>query len=184
MDGNNNDIKSTVHWYDGKDNAFWDGNKKHIYFLDPGKYGEQFAASIDLAAHEYSHGVTQFTSNLIYVFEFGALNESFSDIMGTAVEHYWQTSGDGFNRSDWVIGEDLYTYYNKTKYLRSLKDPNSSWQSYHGPDPCHLRQIIVVPLAEDHGGVHYNSTLYSHAFYLLSEGGINRVSKKASTGLV
>ena len=84
------DIKATIHWYEGSDNAFWDGNKNHIYFLDPGVEDIQMAAAIDLVAHEYSHGVNQNTSNLIYLFEPGALNESFSDIMGTAVEHYWQ----------------------------------------------------------------------------------------------
>jgi len=180
VDGNNNiDIKATIHWYDGQDNAFWDGSKKWIYFLDPGKRNLQFAGAIDVVAHEYSHGVTQFTSNLIYLSESGALNEAFSDIMGTAVEFYWQPIGDGFNKADWLNGEDAYWSYGPNNYIRSLSNPNE--KGY----PCHLTQYWYLPntYEGDWGGVHINSTIYSHAYFLLANGGTNSVSKITVNGI-
>lgn len=195
LDDNNIDIKATVHWHDGNDNAFWNSNKKHIYFLDPGKLHLQLAAAIDIVAHEYSHGVTQFTSNLIYAFESGALNESFSDIMGTAVEQYWQLRGNGLLMADWYINEDAFPNF-KTKGCRNLADPNSNSQlknigaspSMWYPDPCHLSQKIPILYDAygyiiDYGGVHLNMTIYSHAYYLLAEGGTNKISGKSVDGI-
>ncbi len=182
IDNNNLDIKSTIHWYDGKDNAFWNGIKKQMFFLDPGKGNMQFAATIDVVAHEYSHGVTQHDSNLEYKFESGALNESFSDIMGAAVEHYFQPRGTGFLKADWLIGEDAKPNFNP-QGCRNLENPNSNWQSPFGPDPCHISQQLFVPFSLDNGGVHLNMTIFSHAYYLLAEGGTNAVSGKSVNGI-
>ena len=182
IDNKNMKIKATAHWYDGQDNAFWDGGKKHMYFLDPGKLNLQCGAAIDYIAHEYSHGVTQFSSGLIYSFESGALNESFSDIIGTAVEHYWQPEGSGFSKADWYMGEDAKPYF-ATNGLRNLANPSSNWQSPYGPDPCHLWQEILVPFYIDNGGVHLNMTIYSHAYYLLAHGGTNNVSNIKVNGV-
>ena len=182
INNKNMNIEATVHWDDGKDNAFWDGGKKHMYFLDPGKLNMRCAAAIDIIAHEYSHGVTQFSSGLIYSFESGALNESFSDIIGTAVEHYWQPEGRGFLKADWYMGEDAKPYFT-TNGLRNLANPNSNWQSPYGPDPCHLWQEILVPFYIDNGGVHLNMTIYSHAYYLLAHGGTNNVSNIKVNGV-
>ena len=195
IDANNMDIEATVHWYDpyiGYDNAYWDGDEECIYFLDPGKRNIQMAAAIDVVAHEYSHGVTQFTSGLEYfctqTAQPGALNESFSDIMGTAIEFHWQEKGNGFDKADWLIGEDMYPNYNSSNYLRSLPNPNSRKDRFYGtdyPEPCHLSQCYIFPNTAqgDWGGVHFNSTLYSHAYYLLSEGGTNPVSQKSVSGI-
>jgi len=182
IDNNNLDIKATIHWYDGEDNAFWDGNKKQMFFLDPGEGNMQLAATIDVVAHEYSHGVTQHEANLEYKFESGALNESFSDIMGAAVEHYFQPRGIGFLKADWYIGEDAKPNFN-VQGCRNLENPNSNWQSPFGPDPCHLAQQLFVPLSVDFGGVHLNMTIFSHAYYLLAEGGTNKVSGKSVAGI-
>jgi thermolysin len=150
------------------------------------------AAAIDVVAHEYSHGVTQFTSGLEYfctqTAQPGALNESFSDIMGTAIEFHWQEKGNGFDKADWLIGEDMYPNYNSSNYLRSLPNPNSRKDRFYGtdyPEPCHLSQCYIFPNTAqgDWGGVHFNSTLYSHAYYLLSEGGTNPVSQKSVSGI-
>jgi len=181
INGNNMDIVVNVNWAEGgTDNACWHQSKKQIYFYLP-KYF-QTAAALDVVAHEYSHGVTQFTSNLLYAFESGALNESFSDIMGTAVEHYGQPEGSSLLKADWYIGEDVGPTYSSG--WRNLADPNSI-SSIFGPYPCHLSQFYILPYTEDGdwGGVHINSTIYSHAYYLLTQGGTNRVSQKHVDGI-
>jgi thermolysin len=184
IDDSNLDIIATVHWSDGSDNAFWDPDEDGMFFLDPGGVGFQFAAALDVVAHEYSHGVTDYTSDLVYLSESGALNESFSDIMGTAVEFYWQEPGSGFLKADWYCGEDARTYFSGSG-LRNLADPNSNSQlgDPDYPDPCHLSQAYDWPWYIDNGGVHINSTLYSHAYYLLANGGTNRVSGKSVTAI-
>ena len=148
-----------------------------MYFLDPGTNGFQTAAALDVIAHEFTHGVTQFTSNLVYANESGALNESFSDIMGTAVEFHWQAAGTGFCLADYYIGEDIFTDYGYA--LRNLVNPNLNG------DPCHLTQKKKLPNTEagDWGGVHANCTIYGHAYYLLANGGTNMVSHIAVTGI-
>jgi len=181
IDDNNLDIIANVHQGDGYDGASWNRVTEQMYFLDPGPLGWRTAAALDVIGHEYTHGVTQFTSELIYSFESGALSEAFSDIMGTAIEFYCQPPDSSFNMADWVMGEDVYQVYGD--YLRSLSDPNSKQQSPYGPDPCHLSQRISVPESDDNGGVHYNCTIYSHAYYLLAAGGTNKVSEISVEGI-
>jgi bacillolysin len=177
LDNKNLPIKAIVHYAGGTDNAFWNGNTLMMYFLDPGKYNFQTAAALDVIAHEFSHGVTQFTSDLIYANESGALNEAFSDIMGTAVEFQWQPAGSGFSQADYYMGEDIFTNYGYA--LRNLVNPNLAG------DPCHLTQKKNLPNTEDGdwGGVHINCTIYGHAFYLLASGGTNPVSAISVTGI-
>jgi thermolysin len=192
IDDANLPIISIVHDTGMSDNASWfDGV---MSFYDPGAMDLQMAAALDVISHEYSHGITQYTSGLQYYCDAnaqpGALNESFSDIMGTAVEAYWQSAGQGFDRSDWVIGEDIYSAFSASNYGRSLSDPNSKVAFYYQgvayPYPCHLSQWYVLPDTTeqwDNGGVHWYSTLYSHAYYLLAAGGTNRVSGLNVTGI-
>ena len=177
MDNHNLDVKAIVHFPDGTDNAFWNGSTRMMYFLDPGTHGFQTAAALDVIAHEFTHGVTQFTSNLVYANESGALNESFSDIMGTAVEFHWQAAGTGFCLADYYIGEDMFSNYGYA--LRNLVNPNL------GGNPCHLSQKVILPntQAGDWGGVHTNCTIYGHAYYLLANGGTNMISHVAVTGI-
>lgn len=177
IDGNNMDIKAVVHYPGGKDNAFWNSDYKMMFFLDPGAQGFQTAAALDVIAHEYSHGITDFTSRLIYANESGALNEAFSDIMGTAVEFQWQEPGAGFSLADYYMGEDIYANYGYA--LRNLVNPNS------GGLPCHLSQKKNLPntSAGDWGGVHINCTIYGHAYYLLANGGTNPVSNVSVSGI-
>jgi len=175
IDGNNLDTVVFVHNTKYKDNAFWNGET--LNFCDPGKKNQQNGAALDVVAHEYTHGVTDYSSDLVYAFEPGALNESFSDIMGTTAEFYWYPVGQGLYMADWYIGEDATPYYN-TFGCRNLADPNSNSQlgDPRYPDPCHLAQQYYVPFEFDNGGVHLNATIYAHAFYLLANGGRNRVS--------
>gem|GEM_PF-795228 len=182
LDNNNMDIEAVVHYLFESDSAYWHPYYMRMYFCDPYYTTMQTGAGLDAVAHEYTHGVTQFSSNLQYENQSGSLNESFSDIMAAATEFYWQQEGNGFNKADWLIGEDLYPTYGY--FLRSLSNPNSKVDLL-GPDPCHLSQFYALPNTEagDWGGVHKNSTIYSHAYYLLSVGGTNLVSLKSVSGI-
>jgi thermolysin len=127
------------------------------------------AGSLDVVAHELTHGVTSSSSNLIYMNESGALNESFSDIMGTAVEFFFQVAGSGLGQADYLIGEDSYRFSGfPTGGVRSMANP----ASFGDPDHYSLRDTGT----DDNGGVHTNSSIPNHAFYLAVEGGRNRVS--------
>jgi bacillolysin len=122
------------------------------------------SGALDIIGHELTHGVTDFTSQLIYENESGALNESFSDMMGTAVEFYFQPPGTGFMRADYLVGEDVVTPGGG----RSMANP----AEYGQPDHYSKR----VTTADDNGGVHINSGIGNHAYYLAIEGGTNRTS--------
>lgn len=165
-----------------KDNAFWNG--KSLNFCIPGEKNEENGASLDIVTHEYTHGVTDYSSGLVYSFESGALSESFSDIMGTTAEFYWYQEGNGLYMADWYIGEDAFPYFS-TSSCRNLADPNANSQlaDPRYPDPCHLSQKYDVAYEVDNGGVHLNSTIYGHAFYLLANGGRNKVSHILVNGI-
>jgi bacillolysin len=130
-----------------------------------------FAGALDVVAHELTHGVTAYTSNLEYLNESGALNESFSDMMGTSAEFYYQTPGSGLGQADYLIGEDVIT----PGGIRSMSNPASFG------DPDHYTQRFQG--ADDNGGVHTNSAIPNQAFYLAIEGGTNRTSGLSVQGV-
>ena len=164
------------------DNAFWSSSLKGMVFMDPLNTNWQIGAGLDVIGHELTHGVTDYTSKLIYQFQSGALNEAISDIMATVIEFHFQPAGAGFNKADWVVGEDIYPTYSSSNYLRNLANPNAKITSY-GPYPCHLSQYINLSGSNDYGGVHLNCTIFGHAFYLLANGGTNPISHRAVTSI-
>lgn len=125
---------------------------------------DYFAGALDIVAHELTHGVTDYSSTLIYRNESGALNEAFSDIMGTSVEFFFQPAGSPAREADYLIGEDVI----RPGGIRSMANP-----AQFG-DPDHYRRRYVG--TADNGGVHTNSGIANHAFYLAVEGGTNRTS--------
>jgi bacillolysin len=138
---------------------FGDGDGRSFTFL---------AGALDVVAHEWTHGVTDFTSQLIYQDESGALNEAFSDIMGASIEFYYYPVGSGRDQSDWLMAEDVVLGI--PGFLRSLSNPIAGGE----PDHYSLRRFIGTNI--DDGGVHTNLTIATHAFYLAVAGGRNRVS--------
>jgi thermolysin len=157
--------------------TFGEGLPVGYYLSDSGQYVNYFAAGLDIIGHELTHGVTQYTSGLQYLNEPGALNEAFSDMMGTSVEFFFQPPGNGLQKADYLIGEDVFVPYapGSVAGIRSLSDP----QSLGGPDHYTKRYTGL----EDNGGVHFNSTIATHAFYLAIEGGTNRTSGLSVTGV-
>jgi len=131
-----------------------------------------FSGALDVVAHELAHAVTDFTSALIPIDESGALNEAFSDIIGVEVEHYAEPFfRDGAGQADYLLGEDVI----EPGGIRSLPNP----QAFGDPDHYSLRFLGL----EDNGGIHTNSLIASHAYYLAIEGGTNRVSGLGVTGV-
>ena len=135
-----------------------------------------FAGALDVVAHELTHAVTDASSRLAYLNESGALNEAFSDIMGTSVEFFFQSAGAGPRPADYLMGEDLTTTTGPLQ--RSLQNPDQFGQ----PDHYALRSYIGAVRDFDSGGVHVNSGIANHAFYLAIEGGRHR-SGRVVTGV-
>jgi bacillolysin len=149
-------------------NALYIGDGYMIYGDGDGRVFNYLAGGLDVVAHELSHGVTDYSSQLEYQDEPGALNEAFSDIMAASMEFFYQPVGSAPQRADWLIAEDVTLV--SPGYLRSLNNPSAVGD----PDHYSLRQFIGTDT--DNGGVHFNSTIVSHAFYLAVAGGRNRVS--------
>lgn len=164
-------------------NAFYAGQGYMVYGvgLPPGqtqggRTWDFVSGALDIVAHEITHGVTEYSSDLIYQNESGALNESFSDIMGTAVEFFFQPAGDGMLRADYVCGEDVVRgAFTAMHGIRSLANPNA----YGHPDHYSLRFLGE----DDNGGVHINSSIPNHAYYLAIEGGTHRISGVTVAGV-
>jgi len=159
-------------------NAFYAGNGVMVYgvglpqgFTLGGQSWNHLSGGLDVVGHELTHGVTEFTSNLIYQNESGALNEAFSDIMGTSIEFFFQPAGNGDLKADYLLGEDVV----KPGGLRSMENP----QAYGDPDHYSRRFLGSA----DNGGVHINSGIANQAFYLSIEGGTNRTSGLAVQGV-
>ncbi len=153
-------------------NAFYAGYGIMVYgeglpanLTAGGLHWNYFAGALDVVAHELTHGVTDYSSNLIYRNEPGALNEAFSDMMGTSVEFYFQDVGVGYMKADYLLGEDLTS---PMSAFRSMANP----QAYGDPDHYSRRYLGTA----DNGGVHINSGIANNAFYLAIEGGTNRTS--------
>jgi thermolysin len=156
---------------------FGNGMPPGFYLLGSGQSVAPLAGALDIAAHELTHAVTSSSSNLIYQNESGALNESFSDVMGATVEFYFQTPGPGRGQADYVLGEDAFRAFQpgSVNGTRSLENP----RAFGYPDHYLLRYTG----SEDGGGVHVNSSIPNHAFYLAIEGGTNRTSGLSVQGV-
>ncbi|MDP7980251.1 M4 family metallopeptidase [Bacillus sp. WLY-B-L8] len=148
-------LKSTVHYGKNYNNAFWNGSQM-VYGDGDGYTFIPLSGSADVIGHELTHAVTEYSSNLIYQNESGALNEAISDIFGTLVEYY-----DNRN-PDWEVGEDIYTPGTAGDALRSMSDPTK----YGDPDHYSKRYTGT----SDNGGVHTNSGIINKAAYLLANG--------------
>lgn len=159
---------ANVHMTGGTDNAYWESSAQQFYFYPGNECGE--LTVLDVCAHEFTHAVTEYSANLVYQNEPGALNESFSDIFGAAVEFACQPDGRGAypnrsaGRSDWLLGEDC-CYTTADVALRDMRDP----QRYNNPSKYHGAHWYYG--SDNDYYVHFNSGVQNHFFYLLCEGG-------------
>jgi bacillolysin len=185
IDGAGMDLRATVRWCPNSTecpyrNAFW--NEAQAIF------GDGYAATDDIVAHELTHGVTDYESNLKYYYQSGAINESFSDIFGEFVD---LTNGKGTDTAAtrWIHGEDT-----PQSSQRNMKDHPATPGS---PRPDRMTSPYYVATAHledangvdpDAGGIHYNSGVGNKAAYLITDGatfngytvtglGINKAAK-------
>ena len=154
FNGNGAQIKSRVHYGTNYVNAFWDGTQ--LTFGD-GTGNFSPLVSLDIVAHEFTHGLVQYSAGLIYAYESGALNESFADIFGYCVEYFADSNTANFYMGDQVV--------QGSNGFRNMANPN---MFYH-PD-TYLGTHWYTG-SGDNGGVHYNSGVQNYWFYLLCQGG-------------
>jgi Zn-dependent metalloprotease len=133
------------------ENAFWYNQK--MYF------GQGFAAADDVVGHELVHGLTEFTSELIYYSQSGAINESLSDIFGEFID---QGNGSGTDTPEvkWQMGEDVPGF----GAIRNMQDP-----TLFG-DPDRRCSVYYYDGLLDEQGVHINSGVINKLAYLLVDG--------------
>ena len=153
-----------VHYGKKYDNAFWDGAEM-VFGDGDGKLFNRFTIASDVVGHELTHGVTEHEANLAYFNQAGALNESVSDVFGSLVKQRLlkQTA----NTADWLIGAGLFAKGVKGTALRSMAAPGSAYDDpVLGKDPQPSSMKDYVHTTQDNGGVHINSGIPNHAFYL------------------
>jgi gliding motility-associated-like protein len=151
-DNSNAKILSYVHYSSNYDNAFWNGSC--MTYGD----GSSFKplTSIDVCGHEITHAVTSNSANLVYSYESGALNESFSDVFGNTIENWARPT-----QWSWKIGEDITFSGNG---LRNMSNPNLFG------NPKFYKGVSWYSGAGDNGGVHSNSGVQNYWYYLIANG--------------
>ena len=160
-------VVTTVHYEKDYDNAFWDGTQLVFGDGDGTAFG-RFTKPIDVLGHELSHAVTQYTANLTYQGQSGALNESMSDVFGACVKqrHLGQTAAD----ADWLVGEGIFVAGINGKALRSMAEPGTAYDDPAiGKDPQVGSMADYVETTDDNGGVHLNSGIPNRAFVLAAK---------------
>lgn len=166
IDGKGLPMINTVHFGTDFGNAFWEGTQ--MVYGDGDAVFKSFTTDIDITGHELTHGVVQYEANLEYVSQSGAINESFADVFGIMVRQF--ALKETAETSDWLIGPTCIK--GKGYALRSMKAPGTAYQNHpilgNDPQPGHMNAYQELPNSADgdYGGVHINSGIPNHAFYL------------------
>lgn len=172
LDGMGLPLVSSVHYGNAHNNAYWTGVQM-LYGDGDGQIFKRFTASLDVIAHELTHGVISYECDLVYRNQPGALNEHFADVFGSMVRQF--ALGQDVHTADWLIGADILFQTATRKALRSMGAPGTAFINDPDlgtdPQPDHIRNLYTG--TADQGGVHINSGIPNHAFYLacMSHGG-------------
>lgn len=165
LDGNGMALVSTVHHRNKYGNAFWNGEQM-AYGDGDGQIFTNFT-ELSIVGHEMSHGVVQHSGGLIYQGQSGALNESYADVFGALTVQY--KLGQEAHEADWLIGKGVMGADVNGVALRSLKAPGTAYSDgLLGQDPQPYHMDLFVNTTSDGGGVHINSGIPNHAFYIYS----------------
>jgi len=151
-------------------NAFWDSEQMQMYYGSGSpKFTNSFTTDLDIIGHELSHAVIDFEARLNYRNQSGALNESFADVFGILIKQW--ANKTSARKSDWLIGKNILIRKNA---LRSMKAPGKAFSNDpvfgDDPQPAVMKDFVKMPNTEDgdYGGVHFNSGITNHAFYITS----------------
>jgi bacillolysin len=147
-------------------NAFWNGVQM--------VYGAGFSRADDVDAHELTHAVTEFSANLFYYMQSGALNESFSDIFGETVD-LLNGAGNDAAGERWRLAEDLPGI----GASRNMMTPTL----FGDPGKVSDAQFVCATPGNDSGGVHSNSGVPNHAYALMVDGGTYNLQMVTGIGL-
>ncbi|MFD2740044.1 M4 family metallopeptidase [Sulfitobacter aestuarii] len=163
LDGLGMKLVQTVHHRKNYSNAFWNGEQMAYGDGD----GEIFSTFTELSVigHELSHGVVQFSGGLVYQGQSGALNESFADVFGIMAKQH--ALGESVDDSDWLVGKGILGPEINGVALRSMRAPGTAYaDAVLGQDPQPYHMDFYMDTTSDNGGVHINSGIPNHAFYL------------------
>jgi Zn-dependent metalloprotease len=170
IDGRGMRLDGYVHRGRAFNNAFWD-SREMVFGDGDGRLFTDFTKSLDVIAHELTHGVTEFSAGLEYHNQPGALNESISDVFGSLVKQWslQQTAAE----ADWLIGAEVFTPGIEADALRSMKAPGKAYDNTifgKDPQPDHMSKFVHLPDTDDDdsGGVHINSGIPNKAFHLIA----------------
>jgi len=173
-DNQGTDLVSIIHAGDHMANAFWTTDLNTMVYGDgDGNSMGDLTQSVDVAGHEMTHGVTSKTADFLMMGESGALSEAFSDFFGKRIE----------NQDNWVVGNRLFLDPQGPQGIRDLADPhhlkdhirNAKGDSIEKPYPSSVEEQANVGAHEscdesnDHCWIHHNSTIPSHASYLVTK---------------
>lgn len=153
-------VRSTINCVEENGTQEWDNAtwyRKQMMYGQSKVNGElrSWALAKDIVAHELTHGITDYTARIEYLGESGALNESYSDILGVIVANIGKSDVKKWN---WLIGDGLF---GPETALRDMKEPENFDQ------PSHMNDYLKLPKTEsgDWGGVHINSGIHNKAAY-------------------
>jgi Zn-dependent metalloprotease len=155
--------------YQPMNNAFWDGAQMAYGDGDDVVF-TRFTKALDVVAHELTHGVQAFASNLVYRGQSGALNEHFADVFGVLVRQ-WK-AGTTADAASWLVGADVLVPAATRRAIRDMEHPGTAFTDDAAlgsdPQPDHMKRIYAGPA--DSGGVHINSGIPNRAFVLFAKG--------------
>jgi Zn-dependent metalloprotease len=166
IDDENMPLRGIVHFGEEYPNAFWDG-RRMVFGDGDGEIFDRFTKALDVIGHELGHGVIEDEAALEYHGQSGALNEHVADVAGTMVKQ--RKLGQTAAQADWLIGADIRGTEFEGDALRSMKAPGTAYDDPKlgkDPQPAHFKDYVRT--FEDNGGVHINSGIPNHAFYLLA----------------
>jgi len=165
-------LKSSVRYREDPtipyNNAFW-WQQQMAYGDGDGIVFKRFTASLDVVGHELTHGIVEYTANLVYQSEPGALNESFADVFGSLIKQ-WRKNQTA-KQANWLIGDDLIHKMETRGALRSMEAPGTAYENdpHLGSDPQPAHMDDKYTGNADRQGVHINSGIPNHAFYLVAK---------------
>ncbi|QSQ25699.1 M4 family metallopeptidase [Pyxidicoccus parkwayensis] len=162
-DGRGAEIRSTVHYANSFNNAFWNGTQIVIGDGD----GEMFLGftSVDIIAKEFMNAVLGTDTSLPYWHESGTVHEAIGAVFASLVRQY--VLGQRAVEADWLIGAESLGPKSPGRGLRTLAEPGTAYDNAmlgKDPQPAHMKGFVKTD--EDNGGVHLNSGILCRAFYL------------------